>query len=53
MNQERFSKLIGVNRVTLSRWESGWTLPPPMRCLFELVLDDPERALRVLGRSRR
>ena len=50
LSQSAFAKAIGVPLATLRNWEQGRISPDPAaRSLLALVMNDPERTLRVLA----
>ena len=52
LSQERFAELLGIHRVTLSRWETG-SVPPkaPADRLLRIVILAPGPVLDLLERE--
>ena len=52
LSQAAFAKALRIPAATLENWEQGRTKPDPVvLSFFALVVDDPERAFRVLSGS--
>ena len=50
LTQSQMAAVIGVNRISVLRWENNPTsIPPPVLALFKLIEAAPEDSLALLG----
>ena len=54
LSQREFAQLVGVNHVTIAKWETGARTPSAQALsLLRLVEASPRRAVQVLRRAQR
>lgn len=53
LTQSQMAAVIGVNRISVLRWENNpASIPPPVLALFKLIEAAPETSLAVLGEDK-